>query len=326
MSEDYPQPGHAAGPHFRRKLLHAALLACAIGALSLAVLFGKRAYQAYELKDIYARYYLHMPRLLTDADWGVFNDTAKAARVPCAEVLGDRTMVALALGQSNAANSVNVRYTPRHDVYVYYDNACYKADDPLLGSSGVGGSVWTRLGDKLIEGGLYAKVLFVPIARGGSSILNWGKYGDLRVLLRKTAQQLTKDGIRLTHVLFHQGEADCCGNLGRDNYRAILASVIEQVRSEYGATAPFFISQASLCYRPDCPDVHDPGCYTRCPDILRAQADLVSPRQRIYAGPDTDRIVPIDQRPDGSHFSAQGANAFANAWLEILANQPRHQN
>ena len=91
--------------------------------------------------------------------------TAAAPKVP-------RVMVALVFGQSNAANWGQGRRTAGANVQVFYKGRFYRASDPIKGADGEGGSVWTRLGDKLIAAKLYDKVIFVPVARGGSESLS----------------------------------------------------------------------------------------------------------------------------------------------------------
>ena len=49
---------------------------------------------------------------------------------------------------------------------VVYIKNFYKAEDPLLGTDGNKGSVWTGLSDKIIKDQLYNTVLFIPIGAG----------------------------------------------------------------------------------------------------------------------------------------------------------------
>lgn len=295
----------------------AACIACGI--------LGYNFSRHYRIKDAYARRFLYMPRLYTDQDWGVAKDTSQTMSVPCADLKGPRTMIALVLGQSNAANSVYGRYASRQAVYAYYDHACYKAADPLPGASGDRGSAWTRLGDKLVEAGLYDKVLFVNIARQGSSILNWAHYGDLPFLLRKTARDLRADGLEPTHVFFHQGEADCPVGMPGADYRTLLASFLGELREAVGDKPAIFVCRTTRMLRYDCPDKTNPDCYVTCPDIIRAQTEAADAGRGIFSGPDTDAAVPYDQRPDGYHFSAKGADDFAAAWMPVLTRQLRGQ-
>jgi hypothetical protein len=70
--------------------------------------------------------------------------------VPISSVHSGRIMVALVFGQSNSANSGETPYKSRQGVYNFYKGKLYRAQDPLLGATGDGGSVWTRLGNNWV--------------------------------------------------------------------------------------------------------------------------------------------------------------------------------
>lgn len=55
---------------------------------------------------------------------------------------GKGVLIALTLGQSNAANSGESLYFPHHQLLDYGYGNLYKANDPLVGCGGQGGSVW----------------------------------------------------------------------------------------------------------------------------------------------------------------------------------------
>ncbi|MBV8746716.1 MAG: hypothetical protein JO134_16895, partial [Xanthobacteraceae bacterium] len=65
--------------------------------------------------------------------------------VPC-PMTGERTMVALVFGQSQAANQVQERFIGGEGVFNYLRGHCYQALDPLLGTGGDKGNVWTLVG------------------------------------------------------------------------------------------------------------------------------------------------------------------------------------
>ncbi len=88
-------------------------------------------------------------------------------------------MISLAFGQSNAANNGQKAYTTHYTfVFNYYNGKLYAAKDSMLGSTGKGESLRTRLGDKLIDIGFYKKVILIPIAVGGTAIERWANGGD----------------------------------------------------------------------------------------------------------------------------------------------------
>jgi hypothetical protein len=60
------------------------------------------------------------------------------------------TVVLLVLGQSNAANAGSEKYTsPCAQTQNFYNGQLVPLSDPLLGSNGDGGSVWSRLGSAI---------------------------------------------------------------------------------------------------------------------------------------------------------------------------------
>ncbi len=218
-------------------------------------------------------------------------------------VRSGRVMVALAFGQSNAANSGETRYRPREDVYNVYRGKLYRARDPLLGATGRGGSVWTRLGDKLVATGHYDAVVFVPLAVGNTAIASWTVGGELHAGILNAVRDVQAQGLGVTHLLWHQGESDL--NTPADAYRSRFRAMLASIRSE-GVDAPIYVSVATRC--------HQGGPNET---VRRAQQSLVDPARNIYAGPDTDTLG-RRYRYDGCHFSAQGLERAAELWLRVL--------
>ena len=182
---------------------------------------------------------------------------------------------------------------------------------------------------KLTINGVSVENYFSPeddIARGGSSILNWGPEGDLHPLLLATLDDLRARGMSPTHVLFHQGEADCAIGLPAEAYKTVLDATIEGIRSRTGEGCDIFVSRASLFMDPGCGDRRDPRCYKACPAVIAAQTETADPARRIFSGPNTDLLVPWFDRNDGYHFTAQAADRFAAAWMPLLARSdaPAH--
>lgn len=295
-------------------------LAVVLLVAGLAPAFGDQA----TVEAVYAKYGDRMPVTNAQGDargeLAVYKAPADAPRVDCRELTGPRGMVALVFGQSNASNTVDPGYGATQAVYAYQGGECLKVRDAIPGASGSKGSAWGRLGDLLVTSGLYDTVLFVDIARGGSSILNWGAKGSLHALLDGTIEDMRAHGLGPTHVFFHQGEADCALGLTRPEYQAVLESVLDEVRRLAGPKSAIFVSRASLFLDPAaCRDKRNPGCYKSCPAITAAQTAVVDPTHGIYAGPNTDLIVPWFDRNDGYHFTAQAADRFAAAWMPLLA-------
>jgi hypothetical protein len=224
-------------------------------------------------------------------------------------------MIALVFGQANSANHGEPKQsqmTAQHDVFCLNNGKLTKCIDPLPGASGADGSVWTRLGGRIIdegssiEGGPYDAVVFIPIGEAASEIARWapGPAGDLHQRILNAALMVRPHDLEITHLLWHQGESDA-GRTGRADYKARFEAMLESIR-ENGIDAPIYVSVASRCYFTP-PD----------PEIQLAQCELVDPAKGIFPGPNTDNLG-NNFRYDGCHFSNAGLEEFARLWIEQL--------
>lgn len=220
---------------------------------------------------------------------------------------GKRNMIAVAFGQSNAANHGETPHRSKRGVYNYYRGELYDAQDPMLGASGDKGSVWTRLGDRMVEKGLYDNVVFISIAEGGSEIRRWTPEGDLHRRLLDALETARGKGVVVTHLLWHQGETDAARGTAAEDYKRMFLEMVASIRRQ-GCNAPLYVAVAS----------RGAG---RLPvtKLRRAQRELVSVRDGIFPGPDTDTLG-YAHRYDGTHFSEQGTERVAELWLQCLTN------
>lgn len=227
-------------------------------------------------------------------------------------VKSDKVMICLTLGQSNAANYGDGTYDCRNEVYNYYKGDLYHAKEPLLGPDGGGSSVWTRVADMLIDSGLYKKVIIIPIGVGSTSILRWTE-GDCREKLDKTLDYLIKDHIKITHILWDQGETDNVDNTTKQQYKLRMAKLIKVFRDK-GFNAPFYSSVTS--YFP----YNNTNPLGIDPDIVSAQTEMINERKDVLAGPNTDSLNLAYYRVDAVHFTQNGLNAFAYSWFKKIKN------
>ena len=245
-----------------------------------------------------------------------FQDPAGREEVSCAAYSDERTAVLMTFGQSNSANAGQDRYVPITDVanFNIHDGKCYRAEDPLLGPDAEGGSVWGVLGDKLIMGGHYDRVLVVPFGIGGSSIGQWQEDGPFHESLENALNAIEKAEITPTHVLWHQGEADAVSATPEDQYFSMFEQLVAKIRSG-GVEAPIYPAVATHCQIP----VFDrgPEALQGIEPVRRAQQRLIE-IDGVFAGPDTDEIQGPHVRHDNCHFNAKGMQAHAGAWLEAI--------
>lgn len=268
---------------------------------------------------IQAKYAGRDPILPDNGEFAVFSGKAEEPKQDCAGLTEGRVMTALVFGQSNVANTVDQGYASGQAVYAYYDGTCQKAHDAMPGASGSKGSVWPRLGDRAVASGLFDAVVFADIARGGSSILNWGPGGALNPVLLATLDELIAKGLPPTHVLFHQGESDCALGIDPADYAAMLGAIITQIRQRVGDACDIVVARASLYYDPALGGLGDPAGYRSCPALTAVQTEAANPARKVISGPNTDLLVPWFDRNDGYHFTAKGADRFAAAWMPLLA-------
>lgn len=226
---------------------------------------------------------------------------------------GPRTAVLLIAGQSNAANSAGQKYRSTHgaDIANFFDGKCYKAQSPLLGSTGEWGEPWTPMANRLIESGAYDRVVLAPVAVGGSSIDMWTK-GKLRGAMIETLTSLERF-YQPTAVIWYQGEADFMLDTSEQTYRDQMKAIISLVRKP-GQTIPVYVTSATRCansaldWTPDNP-------------VSRAQRSVVDPSDNVFSGADPDGLLSGLDRYDDCHLSASGVDKLADAWVKLLAQR-----
>ena len=216
-----------------------------------------------------------------------------------------RVMVAVTFGQSNSANLGETPHVAGRGVYNFYEGKLYRARDPLLAADGSGGSVWTRLGDKLIAAKSYDAVIFVSLGQGTSDIAQWQPQGRLLPKVLKALRNLKDHNLTVTHLFWHQGEADNRLQTSGAVYKSLFLKMLSAIRQE-GTTAPIYVCRASLCRQNKINH-----------SLKQAQSQLVNTSDNIRPGPDTDTLG-YAYRYDGCHFSDQGLNKFADLWMEKL--------
>ena len=212
-------------------------------------------------------------------------------------------MVALTFGQSNAANSGETRHSAGPGVYSLFGGKIFPARDPIRGATGVGGSVWPRLGDRLMKDGKFDAIVFRCCAAHGSAIAQWAPGGGLHSRLLDAIRDCQDSGLKITHLLWHQGEADA--ETSPAEYARLFHAMLAAIRAQ-GVDAPIYVSVATASPRLVSTDA-----------LRRAQEALVQPQESIMPGPDSD-LLGAEMRHDGVHFSTAGLGHLSELWFEAL--------
>lgn len=223
-----------------------------------------------------------------------------------APTMTDKSMVVFAFGQSNAANSGGERFKAKSDAVTnFWDGKFYRAQDPLLGATGINGTPWLRMADMLIEKGIADKVVIHSAGVGSSSIVDWQKGGRLYEML-ETRLRAVPSGMPITHFLWHQGESDNPklnpGGFGR--YEAGMHEVIALTK-KYFPRSHFYIALATKRREAD-----------TSPELHALQQRLAA-SPGVSLGPDTD-LIDGDDRFDGTHLSGRGLERHAAAWVQAI--------
>ena len=228
---------------------------------------------------------------------------SEIARLPAA-----RRLVLIATGQSNAANYGEPRGAAGAGVYAFSDGRLFQAIDPLPGADGVGGSIWTRLGARLMATGRYDALVVAVVARGSTSARDWAPGGPRHAQLITTLRELAAAGLPADFILWQQGETEGWSPAadGRE-YLATLRSLIAACH-EATPRAVFLVAQATF-------GSHAPSNA----QIRFAQAEAAA-LPGTAAGPDLDTLD-IAFRRDGIHFNGRGLEAAAALWWAALQPQ-----
>ena len=214
----------------------------------------------------------------------------------------ERVGVLVAFGQSNSANHAEYKFSSDelNGVFNYFNGSCYLAQSPLLGATGGDGEWITLTSKKLIEEGVYDKVIVVSSGMGGTSIARWSDENDLHNMLMDVLENLSND-YRVTDMIWHQGESDRIYT-HTEVYETYFMSMIDSIR-DAGINAPIFMSVASIC--------GEEGSWAYPNRVSNAQTRLVDV-DGVELGVNTDELVPIQLRYDNCHFAKAGQEVAAS--------------
>ncbi len=220
----------------------------------------------------------------------------------------DRTnlLVILAVGQSIASNYGRAPFTPGKNVYSFYNGRCFHGRDPLPGADGIGGSIWSRLAELMVQKGYARNVMIVAIGAGASSVSEWVPEAKYYPRLVDAALSMKEANLKPGMVIWHQGSRDA--GMAPEIYRNHL--------QEFVFAFPF------LGIRLDPSTRLFVATHTRCagpatPGIQAAQQSMVDHAKFIYAGPNLD-VLEDDVKYDGCHYNERGLILASKLWLGAI--------
>lgn len=224
----------------------------------------------------------------------------------CKSIDRENLVVILAVGQSIASNYGSTPYRPGPHVFSFYNGRCFPGHDPLPGADGAGGSIWSRLGDLLVQRGHAKSVLLVAVGAGGSSVAEWVPGGKLHARLIDAGHSMKLAGISPSMVIWHQGSRDA--RMDPDAYRNYLRELVDSfpfLDIRLGQPTRLLIATHTRCKSPPV-------------EALRAaQHSLVDHNHYIYEGPDMD-VVDDGMKYDDCHYNEAGLNFASQKWLDAI--------
>ena len=227
----------------------------------------------------------------------------RSATASCREFALPDTEVWLALGQSNAANHAELRYSAGPQVGAFDGRACLAARDPLPGGDGSGGSLWTPLAQVWVSERRAKRVLVAVTAQAATPIADWAPGSHLHRRALQTIDALERRGLRVTRILWIQGEADAILGTNGDLYGRGLSAALEPLHRRSGA--PIFLPLVSRCG-----DAASPA-------IRAAQERVIADHGWALPGPDLDQVGP-EQRYERCHLNRSGQVEAVALWRAAL--------
>ena len=211
----------------------------------------------------------------------------------------------LVIGQSNVANHGKPRAASDFG-HCTFDGMLLPLADPIAGASGNLGSVWTRFAPLARDRLGWDDLTITNLAQGGTTIADWSEPGrtchDNLVASLPVLKAMARP---VTHVIFHQGEADQRDGTTGPDYREGLRRLHALVRESL-PTADWIICRAS-CRQ---------GALSA--ELTAVQTELAQTLPGAHPGPDTD-LFGWSDRYDDTHLKASGLEAFALALCDSFA-------
>jgi Carbohydrate esterase, sialic acid-specific acetylesterase len=252
--------------------------------------------------------------------------------LPCPSQ-GAGTEVWYIIGQSNAGNWGDGRYTARPGAYMYGDGGqCYQASDPIVGTDGAGAGPWARLADlmigqKAMNGDAIKAVVIINRSVGGSSIKDWIPGGEFNSKLSTSLQDAKLHGFIPNRIVWVQGETDAVDTNSTAAYVEDFFSMLGTIRS-LGIVAPVWVAQTTMCNFRTASDPNDLEVLQRTPDyyvekeegrqnVRAAQKIIGKWNDNLHAGADLDSID-FALRRDGCHMGSYGLDQEAQLWMRAF--------
>lgn len=246
-----------------------------------------------------------------------FTDTTGRTSTSSALNGNERTFIAIIEGQSLASCHIPHAYTVTNPTKVHCvnwagDRLLYQHKEPMMGASFAESSIslWGKLGDLLIVGNVFDRVIWCNVSAGGQQVANLapgGALGQRIPIAFNVLRSLGITGNQVSAILSMIGESDNTLGTAAETYKGHRRATARVART-YGFTGPWFVPLETY---------NENAAGVTSATVRQAQADLQA-EAGFAAGPDFD-VLGSSYRNDGLHQNALGHDTMAAMWFTTLA-------
>lgn len=214
----------------------------------------------------------------------------------------------LILGQSNAGNHGLQAFKTQGKVTNFWRGDYFRAEDPLLGGSSTGGSVWVRMADYLLAGSDQVDEIRLSVLTvDASSIQDWLSSSRINFELERLVKDLQSADAHIDYILWVQGERDNVIGTSQTDYETGLLQFQARLTSLMNRSLPLVVATSTFCRQ-----------YPASNRIAAAINILAKTEPaRFIKGPSSDDLG-WEYRYDGCHFSGEGQDVMAQRWAKFL--------
>ena len=228
------------------KNLFIGLFVWAIGFTYGVAVYKWKLFPYHPLRDYYL---VHLKPAPEPQPWRTdfFEDTSGRQRVDCPS---ENALVFLSMGQAGSANYIS-SYGERDEqrsAYQFFNGECYLIEDPMLGATGVRGSLWSSLAQD-ISASSGRDVVFIASGAGGSSLTDWIR--DDSVYFERTKHQidLAKElGYRVELAFWYNGAREAELGTTANEYVERFNGLIEKFDLLFNDLSLIHISEPTRPY------------------------------------------------------------------------------
>jgi len=286
------------------KNLFIGFLLWSIGFTYGVAVYKWKLFPYHTLRDYYL---VHLKPAPEPQPWRTdfYEDTTGRQPVNCPS---ENALVFLSMGQAGSANYISSygERDERRSAYQFFNGECFLIEDPMLGATGVGGSLWSSLAQDISESTGRA-VVFIASGAGGSSLTDWIR--DDSVYFERTKHQidLAKElGYRVKLAFWYNGAREAELGTTANEYVERFNQLIEKFDSLFndGASNHWVVFQTSKCWSDG------------SARVLKGQALAATTNERVFLGPNTDAYSDR-YRYDGCHLN-DNAKVLINTQLKMI--------